>query len=74
MKGFKAKIYVDPNATPRFNPARSTPYALRDKVDQELTRLQEERTLEPVEVSKWAAPIVPVLKRDKQSVCICGDF
>ena len=33
-----------------------------------------EGTLEPVQFSEWAAPIVPVLKKDKQSICICGDF
>ena len=69
-----AKIYVDPDARPAFYPARSVPYALRDKVDMELDRLKEEGTLEPVEISEWAAPIVPVLKSDKQSVRICGDF
>ena len=74
LRGFKAKIYVDPNAEPRFNPARSVPYALRDLVDKELTRLQQEGTLEPVEISEWAAPIVVVLKCDKKSVRICGDF
>ena len=31
----------------------------------------EECTIEPVQVSDWAAPIVPVLKSNK-SVCICG--
>ena len=36
MKGFKAKIFVDPNATPRFSKARSVPYAFRDKVEAEL--------------------------------------
>ena len=36
LKGFKAKIYVDPNAPPKFHSARSVPYAVRDKVDQEL--------------------------------------
>ena len=30
--------------------------------------------MEPVEFSSWAAPIVPVLKSDKSSVRICGDF
>ncbi len=30
--------------------------------------------MEPIEFAKWAAPIVPVLKRDKQSIRICGDF
>ena len=74
LKGFKAKIYVDPHAPPRFNPARSVPYALRDKVEQELQRLQDDGTLEPVEIAEWAAPIVAVLKHDKNSVRICGDF
>ena len=74
LKGYKAKIYVDPDAPPRFHSARSVPYALRDKVDKELQRLQEEGTLEPVEIAEWAAPIVAVLKRDKNSVRICGDF
>ena len=74
LKGFKAKIYVDPNAEPRFIPARSVPYALRDLVDKELTRLQEAGVIEPVEISEWAAPIVAVLKQDRKSVRICGDF
>ena len=74
LKGFEARIYVDPNAQPRFSPARSVPYALRDLVNKELQRLQDEGTLEPVEISEWAAPIVAVLKRDKKSVRICGDF
>ena len=43
-------------------------------VEKELNRLVFERTLEPVQFSEWAAPIVPVLKEDKQSICICGDF
>ena len=71
LKGFKAKIYVDSDAVPRFHPARSVQ---RDRVDKELKRLQEEGTLEPVDISEWAAPIVAVLKSDKNSVRICGDF
>ena len=50
------------------------PYAVRDKVEKELARLQEEGTIESVEVSDWAAPIVPVIKSDKSTVRICGDF
>ena len=30
--------------------------------------------LEPIESSEWAAPIVPVIKCDKKSIRICGDF
>ena len=73
LRGYQAKIYVDPDAVPRFNRARSVPYAFKDKVDKELQRLRDEGTLEPVEIADWAAPIVVVLKKDK-SVRICGDF
>ena len=43
-------------------------------MEKELERLVQEGTLEPVEHSEWASPIVAVLKRDKQSVRICGDI
>ena len=65
---------MDPNVTPSFNPARSVPYALRKKVEQELVCLTEEGVLEPVEVSEWAALIVAVHKQDRSNVRICGDF
>ena len=74
LKGFKATIHVDPNARPRFCRSRVVPYALREKVSAELDRLVQEGTLEPMDIADWAAPIVPVLKSDKTSVRICGDF
>ena len=40
---------------------------------KELNRLVEEGTLEPVEHSDWASPIVAVLKPE-ENVRICGDF
>ena len=43
-------------------------------MDDELSQLVEEGTLVPVQFSEWAAPIVVVLKGDKSSICICGDF
>ena len=58
LKGFQAKMHVDLHAKPRFFKARTVPYAFRDKVEVELKRLQEEGTLEPVEMSAWAVPIV----------------
>ncbi len=73
MEGFKAKIHVQPDAKPKFCRARSVPYAMREKVEAELNCLLEEGTLERVEVSDWASPIVPVIKSDK-SLHICGDF
>ena len=50
------------------------PYSLKDLVDEELDRLVTEGTLEPVQFSDWASLFVPVLKADKSSVRVCGDF
>ena len=36
LQGYQAKILVVPDAVPKFNTARSIPYALRDKVKREL--------------------------------------
>ena len=33
-----------------------------------------EGILEPVQFSDWASPIVAVLKEDRKSVRLCGDF
>ena len=74
LKGFEATLDIDPEATPRFHKARTLPYSMRDKVGKELDRLVQEGTLEPVDHSEWAAPIVAVLKSDKSSVRVCGDF
>ena len=62
------------NASTRFLRARSAPYFYRDMMEIELEKLVLEGTLEPVEHSDWAIPIVAVLKPDKQRVRICGDF
>ena len=49
------------------------PYSMRDKVNQELEKLQQQGIIEPVQFSEWAAPIVPVLKSDG-TIRICGDY
>ena len=71
--GYKAKIHVDANVTPKFFKARSIPYAMRAKIEEELEKLKQQGILEPIAYSEWATPIVPVLKPDC-SVRICGDF
>ena len=57
LKGTKAKISIDPTVEPQFHKPRPVPFALKEKVEEELKRLQRE---EPVQFSDWAAPIVPV--------------
>ena len=43
-------------------------------MEEELSRLVQEGTLEPIEHADWASPIVAILKQDKKHVRICGDF
>ena len=43
-------------------------------IEEELDRLDAEGTLEPVDYSDWVAPIVAVMKSDRKSLRICGDF
>lgn len=73
LKGFKAKINVDREAQPRFCKPRPVPYAVKPLVESELQRLLADKIIEPVQVAKWAAPIVPVRKPDG-SIRICGDY
>ena len=47
---------------------------MRSLVEDELDHLVQQGIIEPVQFADWAAPIVPVLKSDKKSVRICGDF
>ena len=72
LKGMKVNIHVKDDATPRFQ-ARPVPYAMKEKVEDELKRLQETGIIEPVQLSELAAPIVPVLKSNGQ-IRICGEY
>ena len=58
---------------PSFHKQRQVPYALRPKVEAELTRLEKDGILSKVEYSEWATPVVTVVKRNG-SVRVCGDF
>ena len=71
MKDYKPHLFLK-NAQPKFIKARPVQYALKGKIEEELNRLVETVILEAVDVSEWAAPIVPIIKPD-QSVCICRD-
>ena len=73
LKDVQVKINVKNGAIPRFFKARPIPYALKEKVENELDRLQHEGIIEPVQFSEWAAPIVPVCKANGQ-IRICGDY
>ncbi|GFS18341.1 Pol polyprotein [Elysia marginata] len=61
------------NNNPRYCKARVPPYAMRDKIEKELERLEQNGIIKRVDSSDWATPIVPVQKKDGR-VRICGDY
>lgn len=73
LKNTKAKLTLKENSQPKFCKARQVPYALRPKVEAELTKLQNANIITKVEWSEWASPVVPVIKKNG-NVRLCGDF
>ena len=69
----KVKFYMKENVEPLFLKARQVPFALRDRVATELDRLQAAGIIAPTKFSRWATPIVPIVKRDG-SIRLCGDY
>ena len=59
-----------------FKP-RQPAYSLRERIENELDRLERQGVYEKVTYSRWAAPIVTVLKNPRDPsgpVRICGDY
>lgn len=73
IKNYKAKIILKDDATPRFLKARSLPYAVREKVDTELIKMEQDGVITKVETSEWASPLV-VVPKPNGKVRITGDF
>ena len=51
LQGTKAKIHVEPTATPIFHEARPVPYALREEIELDVERIERAGTIEPVQYS-----------------------
>ncbi|UYV79939.1 K02A2.6-like [Cordylochernes scorpioides] len=73
LKDFTAKLYIKEETTPRFCKPGPVPFALKDKIEEQLNKMVEDNILIPVRNSEWATPIVPVLKPNGK-VCICADY
>ena len=52
LKGFEAKIHVDPNVTAHFCKTRSIPFSMRKLVEKEPDNLQSQGIIEPVTFSE----------------------
>lgn len=73
MKGIQARVRLKPESTPKFFKPRSVPYALKERIEEDMKRMEQLGVIEQVSHSDWAAPIVPVIK-STGAVRICGDF
>jgi hypothetical protein len=56
-----------------FIPARSVPYAMVEKVETELDRLESMGIITPVSYSEWAAPVV-VVRKANGNIRLCADY
>ncbi len=74
MKGTEVHLQVDKKPVePIFHKPRTVPFILREKVEAELEWLQSLGIISSVKTAKWAAPIVPVVKKNG-TVHLCGDY
>ena len=71
--GGKVTLHIDPQVKPKFFKACTLPFSLKDKVEEKLNRLESLGIITPVKHSKWAAPVVPVLKQNG-TIRLCGDY
>ena len=55
---------MDQNAHPLFFKSGTVPFILKDTIECELSRLEKKGIIEAIQYSRWAALIVPVLKRE----------
>ena len=73
LRSTQAHLEVQPNSKPKFCKPRQVPFALKEPLERELTRLEGLGILQKVKHSEWAAPVVVVPKGDG-CLRVCGDY
>lgn len=73
ITNLQARLYLKPNAVPKFGRARRVAFPMYEVVEKETDRQVEEGLLVKVEKSEWATPLV-VIPKKQYGVRICGDY
>ena len=72
-KNAKAKLYLKPDAVPKFHRPRPLPLAIKAKVEKELEHQEKLGIIKKIDVSEWGTPIVSVVK-PSGAIRLCGDY
>lgn len=72
-KDYLVSFDIDQSEQPKYCKARTVPYAMKPRLDVALDNLVSDGIISPISYSKWAAPVVPVVKPDG-TIRVCGDY
>lgn len=74
VKGYVHKVKLKADARPLIQKRRPLPLAVREKVRNELVRLETEDVIERIDSSEWVSPIVVVNKKTTDDIRLCIDL
>lgn len=67
------QLHIKPGSVAVFRPKRQVPFRAKERVEEELERLQMAGIITPVDHSEFAAPIV-IVQKPNGGVRICADY
>lgn len=67
------KLELKDSVSSKFLRARPVPFALKERVEEEINRLTRQGITESIQHSERATPVVIILKKDG-STSLCGDY
>lgn len=72
-RGGQATLHVRPDAIPVYCRPRPLPYSLKERVDAEIDAMLKNGTIEPVDTSEWATPLV-IVPKPNGKIRVCADY
>lgn len=72
--GSQISLEVDPNVKPIFCKPRPIPYAYREAVKKEMSRLVELGVIEKVDNAQWGTPLVVAMKPNGRDIRLCANY
>lgn len=74
IRGMKVKLHIDPNIKPVALPHRRIPYHLREKVEEEIERLEKMEIIEKLSgPTPWVSPVV-IVPKPNGNIRLCVDM